>query len=270
MGGKTLRDASSMGTNRLLLTLSVSAIAVASLAYCLAPRLGAGVPPSVGPSAVALTAADRAPALTTYRDAMVSLSKGEDAAARALLSGARGQEIVITRFSSVDTPLGEMSGASLMMDLSGKICARALAAAKDHDRSGALDWIQQANLLAGHILGTNAPTLDAFLAARAVDQKALRTEVAVLRQLGAADEADRAFRRESALDHFCATRVTPLIRAAVADHLASQQEAPMSAGGRRPRDAAAVWQAVDRRDEARAENLIVLYRRERQRVAGPQ
>jgi hypothetical protein len=257
-----------MRTNRLLLIFSVGAILVASLAYCLAPRFDAGVLPPLVPVAVALTPADRAPALVTYRDALVSLSKEDDATARSLLSGARGQGIAITRFSSVDTPLGEMSGASLMIDLSGKLCERALAAAKSRDPGRALDWLQQARLLAGHILSTKSPTLDAFLAARAVDQKTLRTEVAVLRQLDAPDAAERASRREAALDHFCTVRVAPLIRAAVSDHMEAQQRAQVTVGGRRRMGATTLWQAVDQRDEARADNLIALYARERQRVAG--
>jgi hypothetical protein len=257
-----------MRTNRLLLTLSVSAIAVASLAYCLALRLGAGMQMPDPAATIPLTAADRTPVLNTYRDALVALTEGDDAAARGLLSSARRQEIAITRFSSVNTPLGEMSGASLMMNLSAKLCGQALAAAKDHDRDRALEWLRQARLLAGHVLGTRTPTLDAFLAARAVDQKTLRTEVAVLRQLGMAGEAERAFRREAALERFCSTRVAPLIRAAVVDHMTSQQQVSATVGGRSRQDATSLWQAVDRRDEARAENLIALYMRERHRVVG--
>jgi len=264
---KTL--SSPMGTNRLLLTLSVSAITIASLAYCFAPRLGAGSPSSGSPIAtIALQpAAEHAPALDTYRDALECLSGGDETTTRRLLAQGREQKIVISRLSSVNTDAGEMSGASVMMDLSGKICDCAQAAAGDGDRAGALDWIRQARLLVEHILGTNAPTLDALQAGRAIDQKVGRTEVAILRRVGTMVEAEHAARGEAALNRFYGTRVMPFIRMAMADHtVAMQKELLITAGGRRPRDGAFPSQAADRRDEARAENLIALYARERKRV----
>jgi hypothetical protein len=268
---KTL--ASSMGTNRLLLLLSVTAITIASLAYCFAPRLGVSALNEGGPIAtVALqpAATDHAPALDIYRDALECLSAGDDATARRLLAQGREQEIVITRLSSVNTPAGEMSGASVMMELSGRICDRALAAAGDGDRAGALGWIRQAHLLVEHILGTNAPTLDALQAGRAIDQKTGRTVITILRRVGTTAEAERAARGETALNRFYSARIMPYIREAMADHTtAMQKELLIAAGGRRPRDGASPSQAADRRDEARAENLIALYARERKRGGEP-
>jgi hypothetical protein len=263
---KTL--ASSVRTNRLLLLLSVSAIVIASLAYCFAPRLGAGPPNDIGSiAAIAIQSSttEHAPALDTYRDALESLSAGDAVSARRLLAQGHEQEIVITRLSSVSTPAGEMSGASVVMGLTGKICDRARAVAGDGDRDGALDWIRQARLLVEHILGTNAPTIDALQASRAIDQKAGRTEVAVLRRVGTTAEAERAARRESVLNRFYDARIMPSLREAMTDNTARQKELT-TVGGRRPRDGAFPSQAEDRRDEARAENLIALYARERKRV----
>jgi hypothetical protein len=259
------------GMNQRPLTLSIGAIAIASLVYCLAPRLRMGGANDIGTIAtIAIQASispHPSPALETYRDALICLARGEDAAACRLLVRGRGQALVITNLSSVGMSGGEMSGAMVMMGLSGRLCDRARAAASQGDRSGALGWLRAARSLGDQALTTDVPTLDALLAARAIDKKTGRTEIAVLRQVGTTAEAARAIRRDVALGHLWAARVTPVIHRAVADHVtAFQQRRPVTAGGRQPRDGIGTWQAVDRRDAARAENLIALYGQERQRV----
>src|SRR5262245_55993674 len=75
------------GANRQSLTLSLSALALASLAYCLAPRLGLALPSAsdtIAINAIQDLAGDHAPALDTYRDALQRLSAGDEATARRL------------------------------------------------------------------------------------------------------------------------------------------------------------------------------------------
>jgi hypothetical protein len=263
------------GTNQRPLTLSlfVGVIAIASLIYCLLPRLGMDAGNGSDPIAAIATqpAAELSPALGTYRDALECLDKGEDAAARGLIFQGQDQALDLTRLSSVDTPAGEIAGAAMLLRLSGKLCDRAAraAAAGDAggDRSGALGWLRAARRLGDHVLATRVPTLDALLAARAMDRQVGRAEVSVLRRLGRTGAAARATRRAAALDRFWATRVTPHIRRATADHSAAfQREMQTAAAGRSSGDVRSLWQAVDRRDAARAENLIALYGQERKRV----
>lgn len=203
--------------------------------------------------------------LARYARATELVQGRRDHEALALLASTRALPLVVTDRSAGGNAPDDIAASGLMVRLGRELCNRTLAAARAGDRPGTTLWLKQARGLAAHLLATRTPTLDALLAARAIDAAAGRTEIRSLTILGQAKAVNTVAKREKRLRQFDQDEVMSRIEEARAHRTEALRKVGMRTveGGARNQAIRAANRFLDQRENRLAADLIPLYRSQR-------